>query len=144
MAMAIQTEAATDTATGKGVVLFDGDCAFCQRSVAILRKLDWFHRLHFQSARDLSAIPENRANLDAEKMLLEMHVLLPDRQRSYAGFKAFRWMAGRLPALWLAWPFLYIPGVPFIGQKIYLWVAKNRFQLVPCHDGQCALPPRRR
>jgi hypothetical protein len=27
------------------------------------------------------------------------------------------------------------------GQKIYLWVARNRFRLVPCHGGVCSLPP---
>ena len=37
-------------------------------------------------------------------------------------------------------PLLYLPGVPQIGQKIYLWVAKNRFRLVPCHGGVCTVP----
>ena len=38
---------------------------------------------------------------------------------------------------------LYIPGVPGLGQRLYLWVARNRFRLVPCHGGVCTLPPKR-
>ena len=49
MSIATIPTAQTD---GKAVVLFDGDCAFCQRSVRILKGLDWFHRLAFQNARD--------------------------------------------------------------------------------------------
>jgi predicted DCC family thiol-disulfide oxidoreductase YuxK len=49
-------------------------------------------------------------------------------------------MAWRLPLLWAVAPLLYLPGVPWLGQKVYLWVARNRFNLVPCHDGGCAVP----
>ena len=37
-------------------------------------------------------------------------------------------------------PLLYLPGVPAVGQRLYLWVARNRYHLVPCHDGACAVP----
>ena len=40
-----------------------------------------------------------------------------------------------LAAAYVAWP-----GVPWVGNKVYLWVAKNRFKLVPCKDGVCSLP----
>ena len=129
------------TATqNKATVLFDGNCAFCQKSVSILKKLDWFHRLNYHSAREFDTIPPHTVPLDQQRMIEEMHVLTADGTKAPAGFRAFRWIAGRLPALWPLWPFLYSPGVPFIGQKVYLKVAKNRFNLVPCHDGQCAVP----
>jgi hypothetical protein len=48
-------------------------------------------------------------------------------------------MAWRLPLLWILAPFLYVPGVPTLGQAAYLWVARNRFRLVPCHGGVCTL-----
>ncbi|WP_020468734.1 thiol-disulfide oxidoreductase DCC family protein [Zavarzinella formosa] len=127
----------------KGVVLFDGDCAFCQKSVALLKKLDWFHRLGYHNCRDLAGIPENSANLRPEKMLEEMHLLTPDRQRAYSGFRAVRWIFGRLPLGWLALPLMYVPGIPQLGQKIYLWIARRRFQIVPCHNGICTIPPKR-
>jgi len=44
------------------------------------------------------------------------------------------------PALWPLVPLLYLPGVPAAGQRLYLWVARNRYHLVPCHAGACAVP----
>jgi hypothetical protein len=55
----------------------------------------------------------------------------------YVGFEAFRWMAWRLPLLMLIAPWLYLPGVPAMGAKIYRWIARNRFRLVPCNSGKC-------
>ena len=74
------------------------------------------------------------------KLLQQMYLLTPDGGRVYAGFEAFRYIAWRLPLLWPLAPWLYLPGVPTLGQRLYLWVARNRFDLAPCHDGQCAVP----
>lgn len=126
----------------KAIVLYDGDCGFCKKGVANLKLLDWFGALSYHNARDWDGIPPNSANLDRDHLLVEMHVLTPDRTKAHAGFYAFRWIAGRLPTLWPLWPFLYIPGVPSIGRKFYRWIAKNRFKLVPCGNGECAVPPR--
>ena len=130
----------SDPHAGKGIVLFDGECPLCQRSVAILKKLDWLGQLRFQNARDTKNLPSSDVELNQKKMLEEMHVLTPDRKHAPAGFKAFRWIAWRLPLLFPLAPFLYIPGVPWLGNKVYLWIARNRFRLVPCKDGVCHVP----
>ena len=119
-------------------VLYDGQCAFCRKSVALLRRLDWLGRLTYVDARGPSRLPPG-ASLDPARLLEEMHVLTPER-RVYHGFAALRWLAWRLPLLWALAPLLYIPGVPALGQRLYLWVARNRFRLVPCHGGVCTLP----
>jgi predicted DCC family thiol-disulfide oxidoreductase YuxK len=125
-------------------VLYDGDCPFCRRSVAILKRLDWLGKLHFQSARETDKLPPAAVPLDPARLLEEMHVLVPSRDRAYAGFAAFRWMAWRLPPLLPVAPLLYVPGVPWLGNRAYRWVAKNRFNLVPCNDGACQVPLRKR
>lgn len=126
-----------DPAKGRGVVLYDGTCPLCQRSVRVLKKLDWFGQLHYQDCRDTANLPPCDVPLTLSRMLEEMHVVTPDRKHAYAGFAAFRWMAWRIPAtVWLA-PLLYLPGVPWLGHKAYLWVAKHRYDLVPCGDGGC-------
>jgi len=132
----------TDAYAGRGVVLFDGDCPLCRRSVAILKKLDWQGRLAFQNCRDEPAWPPSAYPLKMSRLLEEMHVVTPDRKRAFAGYSAFRWMAWRIPVFWLAAPFLYIPGVPWVGNKVYLWVAKRRMNLVPCQDGVCKIHAR--
>jgi predicted DCC family thiol-disulfide oxidoreductase YuxK len=118
-------------------VLYDGRCEFCRRSVHLLRKLDWRGRLHFADGRDAMNLPPTSEPLDPRRLLEEMHVVTPDGRRVYHGFGAFRRISWQLPPLWPLVPFLYVPGVPWLGQRIYLWVARNRFHLIPCHDGQC-------
>lgn len=68
-----------------------------------------------------------------------MHVLTPDGTRLLSGFAALRWLAWRLPLLWPLAPFLYLPGMATLGQRLYLWVARNRLRLVPCHGGVCTV-----
>ncbi len=130
------------TAKPKGIVLYDGFCPLCLRSISILKKLDWFKRLRFQDARRVDELPPCEVPLIPKRLLEEMHLVTPDRKRAYAGFKAFRWVAWRIPLLFPLAPLFYIPGVPWIGNKVYLWVARNRFKLVPCKDGVCEVPKR--
>jgi predicted DCC family thiol-disulfide oxidoreductase YuxK len=122
-------------------LLYDGMCPLCRRSVAVLQKLDWLRTIDYRSAREPANVPATDPPLEPARLLEEMH-LVTTQDHVYHGFGAFRWMAWRLPLLWLVAPFLYVPGVPWIGQKIYLWIARNRFQLVPCKDGVCTVPPR--
>jgi predicted DCC family thiol-disulfide oxidoreductase YuxK len=134
------TAAESADLAGKAIVLYDGECPLCRKSVDILKRLDWRHILHFQNARGTESLPEAPEPLQMTRLLEEMHLLTPDRRRVYHGFGAFRWMAWRLPLLAAFAPVFYLPGVPSIGQRVYLWVARNRYQLVPCHNGVCTVP----
>jgi predicted DCC family thiol-disulfide oxidoreductase YuxK len=136
----MREQAMSETTTaGKALVLYDGQCPLCQRSVRLLRRLDWLGRLAYRDARHPEALPPGTPPLDPQRLLEEMHVITPGR-RVLHGFRALRWLAWRLPLLWLLAPLLYIPGVPWLGQKLYLWIARNRLHLVPCHGGVCTLP----
>jgi hypothetical protein len=108
--------------------------------VSWLKWLDWRRRLCCLDARQPENVPALDPPLEPRRLLEEMHLVTPDGQRVYHGFAAFRWMAWRLPFLWALAPLLYLPGVPKLGQWAYLWVARNRFQLIPCKDGVCTLP----
>jgi predicted DCC family thiol-disulfide oxidoreductase YuxK len=132
-----------DPFAGRGVVLYDGDCPLCQRTVAILKKLDWLGRLAFQNCRDEARWPPSAQPLVLSRLLEEMHVVTPDRRRTYAGYAAFRWIAWRLPLAWPLAPLLYVPGVLWLGNKAYLWVARRRMRLAPCTDGACRIHGRR-
>jgi predicted DCC family thiol-disulfide oxidoreductase YuxK len=122
----------------KARVLYDGDCALCRKSIGILRKLDWLGKLDYVNARDEAHAVLRQPPVAVAPLLEEMHVLTP-MGCLHRGFRAFRWLAWRLPACWPVAPLLYIPGVPWLGQRTYLWVARNRFHLVPCHDGVCEI-----
>ncbi|MBV9125930.1 MAG: DUF393 domain-containing protein [Planctomycetes bacterium] len=127
-------------ASGKAIVLYDGQCPLCLKGIALLKRLDWLGRLTFRNARDRKHLPAHEPPLDPERLLEEMHLLTPEGYQLLHGFTALRWMAWRLPLLWPLAPFLYLPGIPPLGQRLYLWVARHRFHLVPCHGGICTLP----
>lgn len=131
----------TPTTPQRAAVLYDGHCAFCRKSVELLKRLDWFGNLRYQDARDLEHLPTSATPLEPDRLLEEMHVLTPDGRGLYHGFTALRWLAWRLPLLWPFAPLLYLPGVPKLGQRLYLWIARNRFRLVPCHGGVCSIHP---
>lgn len=129
------------TTPTRAAVLFDGDCPLCQRLARRLARLDWRGKLHFQDARDTPNLPLTPPPLNPDRLLEEMHLVTPDG-RVYAGYRAFRWIAWRLPVFWLLAPLLYLPGVPWVGNKLYLWVARRRYRLAPCAHGACRLPPK--
>ena len=127
------------TPSAKAAVLFDGDCAFCRKSVALLRRLDWDRRLDFVNIRDRDQPLLQVPGVAEAPLVDEMHVLTPDGAQLHHGFGALRWLAWRLPPLKLLAPLMYLPGIPALGQRLYLWIARNRFRLVPCHGGVCTI-----
>lgn len=139
------TDAATRSppetaAAGRAVVLFDGGCKFCRRSVRLLTRLDWLGQLHFEDCRDPARLPKTPVPLDPTRLREAMHLVTPDRRRVYVGFEAVRWLAWRLPAVMPFAGLLYLPGVPRLGHRLYTWVANNRYGLVPCAGGVCRVP----
>src|SRR5262249_11837790 len=77
--MATATATETAATVGKAVVLYDGECPLCQKSVGILKRLDWLRRLHYQNCRELDRLPPSPVPLDEQKMLEEMHLVTPRR-----------------------------------------------------------------
>jgi predicted DCC family thiol-disulfide oxidoreductase YuxK len=128
---------------GPAILLFDGECAFCRKGVSILRRMDWLNRIAYRDARDTANLPPCSEPLEPQKLLDEMHVVTPDGQRAFAGYRAIRWLSWRVPPLWLVAPLLYLPGALWLGTWVYRWIAKNRFKLVPCEHGQCRITPPR-
>lgn len=136
--MATATASTHQTTTPhKAVVLYDGQCELCRRGVELLKRLDWLKRFTCQDARDEARLPVTDPPLNSARLLEEMHLVTPDGRRVYHGFGVIRWMAWRLPLLVPVAPLLYLPGVPALGQRLYLWIARRRFHLAPCSHGEC-------
>lgn len=113
-------------------VYFDGNCPLCIRTNKIVSSFDLFHRLTFIDIRQ-NGNEEWPKGVNIEALAREMH-LVTSKAVILTGFYSFRWIAVRLPAtFWLA-PFLYFPGVSFLGAKIYRWIAKNRVIAMQCSD----------
>jgi predicted DCC family thiol-disulfide oxidoreductase YuxK len=60
------------------------------------------------------------------------------------GFFGMRYIARQLPATWPLLPLLYLPGMNWLGPRLYRWIAKRRYAINrwlgnPCVDGTCKL-----
>ncbi len=107
-------------------VLYDGGCGLCTRTVAWLRRLDRQHTLCFVDINaEWDALVAEHPELDRDACAVAMHVIAPDG-RITTGFDGFRTIAWALRALAPLAPFLHVPGVPFIGRRVYRYVAAHR------------------
>ena len=125
------------------VLLYDGHCGLCRRSVRVLRKLDWMHRLSLIDFWDTDKRHSVAPDLSIEQLDRAMHVrFIPKgtgknlQIHTYKGFDAFRAISWHLPPLWPLAPLLSLPGIPFLGRLIYARIAERRKR---CDHESCLL-----
>jgi predicted DCC family thiol-disulfide oxidoreductase YuxK len=111
-------------------VIYDGICLLCQRSCALLRSLDWLHRLEFIDLRNPESVQGRFPNSDPSRWIEEMHVVFADG-RIRSGFDAVRNLLWLLPPALPIAPLLYIPGARRIGGRAYRHVAARRMGSSP-------------
>lgn len=121
----------------RDIVIFDGDCRFCLKSV---RQLKWFDRrgdrLAYVSLHD-PMVAEEFPNLTHEQMMDQMFVV-DTTGKSHGGAAALRYLSRRLPLLWLAAPVLHIPFSLPVWRTLYRWVANRRYKIAgKTSDEQC-------
>ena len=115
-------------------IFFDGTCGLCQGTVAVVRRLDLLNKVRFRDiAHEWPAVSASYPALDYQRAMEDMHLVDP-AGRMHVGFDAYRYLARILPLGWLFLPFLYLPGVRWIGIKIYSFVAARRSGIA------CAVP----
>lgn len=110
-------------------VIYDGDCGFCTRTAMVLERLDALRLLTFLNfRRELDQLhPVYRRDLNYEQC--EAEVYYSDWKSNTGGFHAFRRIIWDLPLLWLTIPIFYFPGIDKVGDKVYKWIASNRFRI---------------
>ena len=112
----------------------------CRRTVNTIRRLDLFGRVELVDVtRVLEEVPLRYPGLTAADCLTEMQLVAPDGAL-FGGFYAFRQLAWLLPAAWLAVPLLYMPGVSFLGRRVYARIAARRARTACVFDPH--IPPR--
>jgi len=119
------------------IVLFDGGCPVCRRTVRTLRRLDWFEHLQFADATDESVRHRVAPSLTLDVAMRQMHVV-DSRNRLYGGYAAQLQIGRRLPALWLTSVLGSLPGVKHIGSAVYRVIAANRRRQGVCSDELCS------
>lgn len=129
--------------TTPAAVIYDGECKFCCRQVARLRKLDWGGRLEFISLHS-PEVARRFPDLAHERLMMEMVVVTPDNRRFF-GAGALRYISRHLPTLWPMAVALHIPFTMPIWSWLYRQVAKRRYlfgRAETCVDGTCEIHTR--
>jgi predicted DCC family thiol-disulfide oxidoreductase YuxK len=116
-------------------LFYDGQCGLCTKSIGVLKMLDWRKRLRFVDIHDEAERAQYAPDLQMADLDKSMHIRT-SFGRTYKGFSAFRRLTWTLPLLRPLAPFLYIPGVKFIGDRVYRSIANRRKQ---CTHSACAL-----
>ncbi|MDE3041919.1 MAG: DUF393 domain-containing protein [Nitrospirota bacterium] len=126
---------------GRIQVLYDGHCPLCNRTIRVLGFFDLFARLEFLDFRRLDLADYNRRHelaLTIEDLDREMYVI--SGGKAYIGYYGYRVLALALPAFWPLCPLLFFPGVSWVGERVYGYIARNRLALLKC-DAHCPSMP---
>lgn len=120
-------------------MLYDGVCPMCLKTVSLMRPI-W-------EPRGVEFVPlqtewvRRRLNLPEAELLREMRVLSPEGH-VIAGANAHAHLWGLVWWLWPLWLAAKIPGIHWLIDVSYRWVAANRYRIMPgadvCDD-RCAV-----
>ena len=107
----------------KLLLLYDGQCSFCQKKVRKLRSIDRHNRLVFCDLRSElpGGLPLNRPMEELEK---QIHAVLPDGTVT-AGMEAVRSVFRHIGLGWLIAPTGW-PVLRPISDAAYRFIARNR------------------
>jgi predicted DCC family thiol-disulfide oxidoreductase YuxK len=91
-------------------VVWDEHCSFCRRWVRAFRFFDWFGILKLEGTSDAG-----------------VEILAFDDTRKHGGFRAIREILSVLPFTLYFEPWLRIWPLPWLGDKVYKYVAARRY-----------------
>ncbi len=111
------------------ILLYDGNCKLCRRTISAIRQFDVFQRVFYVNAMDgKPAMPPGSPSIDPDDLMRDMHAVVGGKK--WRGYEAYRVLAQRIPVFWPLWPFLWLWPVPPIGRWVYRKVADSRLCLL--------------
>lgn len=129
----------------KHTVLYDDQCPLCTFQMKVLTWLDWCNVVTLLplSHPQAGAITPR---LTRDDLLEAIHCVTPEGS-IHRGARCFRFIGMRMPLLLPVALVLWIPGVIWIAERIYMWISRNRHllsRLFGCKEACSILPQRRR
>jgi len=131
--------------TPRHIVLYDGDCPLCTFQMRLLTWLDWCHVVQLLPIADPRAAAL-APGLTREALLEAIHCVANDG-RIHRGARCIRFVGLRMPLLVPLALVLWIPGVIWVAERIYMWISRNRHLLsrwFGCKEACTLLPARKR
>ena len=116
------------SATNPRLVIFDGDCGFCQRMINKAHIADLFAVFKYAPFQSIQDYKEVHLDLTQEQCQKEV-ILVESRKAMFGGFEAVRRLMLSCPLFYPLVPIFYFPGMGVVGGIVYRWVARNRSQI---------------
>ena len=106
----------------KPVIVYDNTCNFCIAAKNTFNKIDkktkWVGINNFNN---------KKLKIDKKKLLKEMHLISDGKV--YKGYYAFKEVSKNNPFLFPLYIVSLVPGIDFIGTKIYGFVSNHRYKI---------------
>lgn len=111
--------------TDKPILLFDGVCNLCNRSIQFIIQRDPESKIRFAALQsDVGQYFIKKHHLQTDELKT---IILIERERYYTRSTAALRVARYMNRAWpLAYGFLIVP--PFIRNSVYNWIANNRYR----------------
>jgi predicted DCC family thiol-disulfide oxidoreductase YuxK len=126
------------------VALYDGMCVICNQTRRVVTALDWRQRVEWLDVHRWDEVAHRFPQVDYQTAMGQIHVVTPD-ERMYVGFFGTRQLLRELPLTYPVWLLLHLPGMTWLGQRVYRFIARHRYQInrlfgMPvCDDGSCKI-----
>lgn len=125
------------------IIIYDGHCVLCTRTVARLMKLRTtvdIESIPLQDERTFTILPDG---YDYNLLDKEIHVIDMSSGRIIRGAEAIVYVMTKLPSLRYVSMMYRIPGMKWLASRIYQWIAKSRYDLFgktdECDSGHCRM-----
>ena len=127
--------------------IYDGYCVICQQTRRTVKALDWLHRVEFLDLNDWEVVKAHYPSLEWDDVQGQIHVVQADGS-ILGGFWGTRRLLRELPLGIPLWLLLHLPGMNWLGPKIYRFIARHRYainrffgvELPQCENGACKIP----
>ncbi|HEU5171374.1 MAG TPA: DUF393 domain-containing protein [Gemmatimonadales bacterium] len=106
------------------VLVYDGQCGFCRKWISRLRRWDRGGRIEYVTARERNSV-SGLPRFTDDAVARAMHLVTPDG-RVLAGARALPALLDYLPGGALVRPLFRIPGLPWVADRFYAWLAARR------------------
>ncbi|MEK7824956.1 MAG: DUF393 domain-containing protein [Nitrospirota bacterium] len=124
------------------ILIYDAECRLCVSAKEIMERWDAKRRLRFLPFQDpeaFSLVPD----LPKIGCLNAMRVI-DQKGRVSIGIDALRAILYLLPGGFIIARLSRLPGVYFVAENIYFWIARNRYRLLGAARSQVASSSTRR
>ena len=108
----------------KPAIIYDNRCLFCINYKNKIERLDKSKRLKWIG---IDSFNYKKYNLKKDDLLEDMHLIV--NGKIYRGYYAWKQITGKISLLYPFYITSLIPGIDFIGNKIYGIIAKHRYKL---------------